>query len=287
MRKRAMLLGLIGLGLIGLAGPANAQDPDGDRERLERARALRRQLVALEGVGRARVMKERGLKQPSRQAVNSYYNVERFEPVTARFVRFTVSATVNGSEPCLHTLDLSSPDSPANLMTTAGVRLTASSLLPAFRHHFSDGKYTPPGWWCWISAERGAGWLQVELPKPATISRLVWSRDARNQNHDRVPTAYKVEVSEDGRVWKTVATGEDRLQKGADYQVSREASVQALDADQQMQHQALLAMLRKLGGSLPYEVKSGPQVGENVNGAFSALFLNGIQQHVGKQCCPV
>jgi hypothetical protein len=57
--------------------------------------------------------------------------------------------------------------------------------------------------------------------------------------------------------------------------------------DQRMHHQGLLALLRKLGSSHPLEIKSGPQVGEHVNGAFIATFLNGVRQHVGKQRCPV
>jgi hypothetical protein len=67
--------------------------------------------------------------------------------------------------------------------------------------------------------------------------------------------------------------------------VSRWAAIQALDAGRQKQHQKLLAELRKLGVTRTSEVQSGPQVGEGINGAFSALFLNGI--HAGKPCCPV
>jgi hypothetical protein len=232
------------------------------------------------------VLKERGVRLPARSSVGTASNVESFEPVTARFVRFSVTATVTGDEPCLHTLELYGPDGPANLMGNAGVRLTASSVMPAFRDHFKDGKYAPPTW-CWVSGERGAGWLQVELPAAAKIARVVWSRDAANRHHDRVPTDYRVEVSEDGQAWRTVATGEDRVQVGRAYRVSREDSVRALDEDQQMQHQGALAMLRKLGESWPVEVKSGPQVGEGINGAFVSLFLNGIPMHAGKQRCPV
>jgi hypothetical protein len=280
MRKRAMLLGLFGLGLFGLAGPANAEEPDRSRDRV---RGLRRQLMDLEAIGRARVFQERGVKPPRRPAVNTASNLESFEAVTARFVRFTVTATVNGAEPCLHTLEITGPDSPANL--TGGARLTASSIWPGHLGDFKDGKYVPG--WFWVSRERGAGWLRVELPAPARIARVVWSRDAAGRHHDRIPSAYKVEVSGDGRAWQTVATGEDRAVPGRDYWISRSAMVKALDPGQRKRHQGLLDELRKLGVPRPNEVKSGPQVGENVNGAFAALFLNGEQRHVGKQRCPV
>src|SRR5262249_37933657 len=40
-----------------------------------------------------------------REPVNPRHNVERFAPVTARFVRFTVLATNDGSEPALDELE--------------------------------------------------------------------------------------------------------------------------------------------------------------------------------------
>jgi hypothetical protein len=280
----AMFLGVFGV--FGLAGQANAEEPSRDSQWLDRVCALRKQLTEFEALGRARVLKERGLRPAARPPVTTAANVEDFAPVTARFVRFTVGATVNGAEPCLHTLEVNGPDSPVNLALAEGVRLTASSVMPDFRSHFKDGKYAPLSW-CWVSAERGKGWLRVELPAPAKINRLMWSRDAANRHHDRVPTAYQVEVSEDGRGWRTVATSEDRELAGRDYWVSREASVKALDVDQQSRYAGVLAMLRKLGGARPIEVKSGPQVGEGVPGAFAALFLSGVPKHVGKQRCPV
>src|SRR5260370_604307 len=166
MRKRAMLLGLFGLGLFGLAGPANAEKPDKHRERADRVRALRPQLPDLEAVGRARVLQERGVNPPRRPAVNTAANVENFKAVTARFVRFTVLATVNGAEPCLHTLEIYGPDSSANL--TGGARLTASSIWPGHLGDFKDGKYGQG--WFWVSRERGKRWLQGEPPPAAKIA---------------------------------------------------------------------------------------------------------------------
>jgi hypothetical protein len=54
---------------------------------------------------------------------------------------------------------------------------------------------------------------------------------------------------------------------------------------QQKQRRDLVAELKKLGAPGPNEVTSGPQVGEGINGGFSALFLNGTE--AGKQRCPV
>jgi len=283
MIKRAMLLGLFSLGLFLLARTVNAQEPDKKREQAERVRALQQQIMDLESIGRAKVLQERGVKPGLRPAVKTTSNVESFAPVTARFLRFNVLATVSGDEPCLDALGIFGPDSSANLTATAGVRLTASSIWPGHLGDFKGGKYGPG--WCWVGKERGTGWVQVELPAPTKIARVVWSRDTKNRYHDRFATAYKVEVSEDGRAWHTVATGADRAAPGHDHRVSRSALLKALDPSQRKKRQELLAELRKLGAPGPNEVKSGPQVGEGINGAFAVHGLNGSLG--GRNFCPV
>jgi hypothetical protein len=285
MRKRALRLGLFALALFILARTVNAQEPDRKQERAERIRALQQQLAELASIGRARVLEERGIKPAPRPAVKTTGNVESFAPVTARFVRFDVLATVSGDEPCLDTLELFGPDSTVNLTATEGARLTASSVWPGHLGDFKDGKYGPG--WCWVGKERGKGWVQVELPAPTKVARLVWGRDAKNRYHDRFATVYRVDVSEDGRIWQTVATGEDRAAHGPGPQFSRSTLARALDPGQRKKRQEVLAELRKLGVPGPGEGKSGPQPGEGVNGGFLALFLNGEHGHAGKYRCPV
>jgi hypothetical protein len=285
MRKRALLLGVFSLGVLSLAGTAHAQGPDRQRERAERIRALHRQILDVEHLGWTRVLQDRGVKPRTRSAVKTRSNVETFAPVTARFLRFNVLATVSGDEPSLDALDLYGPDGTANLTAGEGVRLTASSVWPGHLGDFKDGRYGAG--WCWVGTERGRGWLQVELPAPTTISRLVWGRDAQNRYHDRFATVYRVEVSEDGTNWQTVATSEDRVVPGDNQGVSRSALLKALDPTQRKKRHELLAELRKLGAPPPNQVKSGPQVGEGVNGGFASLFLNGEHGHAGKQRCPV
>src|SRR5207253_6120658 len=114
----------------------------------------------------------------------------------------------------------------------------------------------------------GTGWLQAEFPAPVEVARLVWSRDVTNRYHDRLATTYKVEVSDDGRAWNTVATDEGRAPPGGDYRVSRSAAVKALDPEQQKKRQELREELYQLGVPRPSEVRSGPQVGEGINGRF-------------------
>jgi hypothetical protein len=278
-----MLLGLFGLGVFSLASALNAQGPGKDAERADRARVIQRQIMDLEDIGRARVLQARGVRPLPRSAVKSAYNVENFAPVTARFVRFNVLATVSGDEPCLDALEIYGPDSSVNLTAAEGVRLTASSIWPGHLGDFKGGKYGKG--WCWVAPERGKGWVQVELPAPAKISRVVWSRDAFNRHHDRFATVYKIEASEDGRAWRTVATGEDRARPGHALGFTRSTLVKALDPSQQKQRRELLEELRKMGAPRPNEVKSGPQVGEGINGAFFVDGLNGPL--TGDNFCPV
>jgi hypothetical protein len=282
MKHTAMLLGLL---CLGLAPPANAEEPANDNAQKERARMLRQQFIDLEAIGRARVWQERGLKPPRRPLVSSVSNVEEFEPVTARFVRFNVQATIDGIEPCIQALEINEVGGKTNLTAASGVRLTASSIMPSFLLYFREGKYIAH--WVWVSGEKGKGWLQVELPAAAKINRVVWSRDPGGKYRDRVASVYKIETSEDGKIWQTVATDEGRPLWGADYWVPRAALVKALDAEQRKQHSDLILELKKLGGPRLNEVKSGLQVGESVPGGFVSLFLNGIPMHAGKQRCPV
>src|SRR5262245_39719025 len=200
MRMRPILLGLLCLGFLALPDLASAQDFDKYSDPAERVRTVRRQLANLEAVGRDRVLRDRGLKPPRRPPVNTGSNVETFNAVKARYIRFSVRSTVDGNEPCLHTLHIDGPDSPANLMANPGVWATASSIMPPFVRHFNDGVYGSPDW-CWVSKERGTGWLEVELLEPARVNRIIWSRDAAGRHRDRIPLSYTIEASEDGKTW--------------------------------------------------------------------------------------
>jgi mono/diheme cytochrome c family protein len=149
-----------------------------------------------------------------RPAVNTHRNVEDFEPVSARFVRFTILATNDGTEPCLDELQIFAPNSDINIAEAKrGGKATASSLLPGYAihqiSHLNDGILGNQH--SWISNERGKGWAQIELPQSTVVSRVVWERDTDETFADRLATAYRVEISEDGQKWTEVANGNDRL----------------------------------------------------------------------------
>ena len=144
------------------------------------------------------------------QKLSALGNEEVFPPTYAKFVRFTVSSTQGGGEPCLDELALYGPESSENLALNG--KPTASSLLPGYPIH--QIAHLTDGWlgneFSWISNEPGKGWVMVELPHETTISRLTWGRDASGRMADRLPQTYKIEVSEDGERWRTVASHETR-----------------------------------------------------------------------------
>ncbi|NOX53748.1 MAG: hypothetical protein GXP27_04800, partial [Planctomycetes bacterium] len=133
-------------------------------------------------------------------------NVVAFEPVRAKLVRFVILGSSRG-EPCVDELEIYGPDSDDNLaLAKRGAKATASSCLPGYAihriEHLNDGRYGNRH--SWIAAQK-SGWAQIELPEPATIDRVVFSRDREGRYQDRVPVAFEVHVSLDGKDWQVVA----------------------------------------------------------------------------------
>jgi hypothetical protein len=152
------------------------------------------------------------LKRPP---VESRRNVERFRAVPARFVRFTIAATNDGIEPCLDELEIyTAGETPRNVaLASARARARASSVLagsPLHRlEHLNDGRHGNA--WSWIAAERGKGWVEVELPRVETIDRVVWGRDREGKFKDRLPVNYRIDIATEPGKWQTVASATDRL----------------------------------------------------------------------------
>ena len=146
-------------------------------------------------------------------------NTERFAPIEAKFVRFTIAATTQ-LEPCIDELEIfTTGETSRNIaLASTGARTTSSGNYPDNSlhklEHLNDGHYGNER--SWISNERGKGWVQIEFAKSETIDRLVWSRDRDNvpRYNDRLATRYRIEISRDGTAWQTVATADDRLAFG-------------------------------------------------------------------------
>jgi hypothetical protein len=153
------------------------------------------------------------LEQPS-HTPNPRRNVEEFEPVAARSVRFTIQRTADGLEPCLDELEIySAADDSRNVaLASAGAIATASSVYPNSEihklEHIHDGRTGNS--YSWISNERGRGWVQLEFPEPVLINRIVWSRDREGKFKDRLATRYDIEVRSEEGAWQAIAGSHDR-----------------------------------------------------------------------------
>jgi mono/diheme cytochrome c family protein len=137
---------------------------------------------------------------------------DTFPPETARFLRFSILETADGAEPCLDEIEVYAPDGGPNLaLASTGAKASASSLLPGYPihqiAHLNDGRLGNDH--SWISGARGTGWAMIEFPGPVRIGRVVWSRDGANPPRfkDRTPALYRLQVSDDGKAFRTVFEG--------------------------------------------------------------------------------
>jgi hypothetical protein len=147
---------------------------------------------------------------PLRPAVNYQRNEERFEAITAKFVRFTVFATTRG-QPCIDELEVwSGSDNVA--LASHGAKATASSALPGYAihkiKHLNDGVYGNSH--SWISNEQGGGWAEIELAQPTQVDRIIWGRDRDGVVNDRLAVRYRIEVAQEPNEWHVVASSSDR-----------------------------------------------------------------------------
>ena len=145
-----------------------------------------------------------------RPDVNAKKNTDTFEPIVAKFVRFTIHKT-NQSQPCIDELEIYSGDENVAL-ASAGAKPSSSGDFVHPLHklaHINDGRHGNSR--SWISSVVSGGWVQIELPEPTKIDRIVWGRDRRGRYGDRVAIDYKIEVSTDESSWKSVSSSADRM----------------------------------------------------------------------------
>lgn len=189
-----------------------ADDWPGRRQEIER---VRRQLarLALQSA-RRQPLADSGIERPP---VSRGENIDRFAPVEARFLRFTIQQTDAGAQPCLDELEVftADDDAPRNVaLASAETKLRVSSTLPGHAihqpRHINDGLYGNEH--SWISDEAGQGWVELEFADPVVIDCVLWGRDRGWQPRydDRIATQYEIAVSLDGQAWRTVASSADR-----------------------------------------------------------------------------
>ena len=183
-----------------------------DKGRAQQLDVVRKSLATLENhLEGLEPLADPTKKTPVRLPVNSRRNLERFAAVRAKFVRFEVFAT-NSAEPCVDELEIFSVGAnPKNV--ARGATVSSSGDYPGspdiHRLEFvNDGNYGNSR--SWISNSAGKGWVILELPESVEIDRMIWGRDREEKYRDRLATNYNLDVSLDGKTWRTVASSKDR-----------------------------------------------------------------------------
>lgn len=152
----------------------------------------------------------------------------QFSPQEVRFVRVTIHQTSGGTQPGIDELEIFGPDGKQNLaLAQHGAVASASSVLAGYRihqiKHLNDGLYGNDR--SWIAATSDRAWVQIELPKPAAVTSVLITRDRSGKYRDRIPEAFEVSVSPDGKQWRSVAkrerTGPNRARRLPTFQVNR------------------------------------------------------------------
>lgn len=147
-----------------------------------------------------------------REPVNARENVEFFQPVQARFVRFTVHAT-NRGEPCIDELEIYSGDQNVGLASSGAQSTSSGDFIHPLHKlvHINDGKHGNAR--SWIADKTSGGWVQIELAEAYTIDRIKWGRDRTGRYADRLAIDYRIEASVDGRAWTMLCSSADRQRR--------------------------------------------------------------------------
>ncbi|MGB8168756.1 MAG: PSD1 and planctomycete cytochrome C domain-containing protein [Chthoniobacteraceae bacterium] len=182
--------------------------PEADAMRLE-AKKLKPQLAKIEQqLARFVPLAKAGADRPP---VNARMNTDRFAPVTAKRVRFTIRQT-NNLEPCLDELEVFDTTGRNVALVGDGAAVTSSGdIIVADRHdlkHLNDGRYGNSR--SWMSNEKGKGWVVLEFSEVHTIDRVLWGRDREGKFTDRLATDYLIEIADAAGEWRAVADSTDR-----------------------------------------------------------------------------
>ncbi|MCY3015857.1 MAG: PSD1 and planctomycete cytochrome C domain-containing protein [Planctomycetota bacterium] len=176
---------------------------------------------------------------------------DHFQPVTTQRIRLNVIATDATSEgPAFDELEVwgtSMPDQaatalPATNLAAAMLGGKASSSGAAKQvggddEVLNDGKYGKES--TWVADRRPPAWVQIDLPHPARIDRVTWSRDRhlaeqRSPDHaSRLTSRWAIEVDDGKGGWRTVVDA------------TRSSGIDAETAERRRECEAKLAELQR------------------------------------------
>jgi len=210
------------------------------------AETLRKETGALEGqvaeidrqLARFVPLARAGAERPP---VNARLNTDRFAPVKAKRVRFTIKQT-NSLEPCIDELEVFDPAGRNVALASEGSTASSSGdTMVADCHelrHINDGQYGNEH--SWMSNEKGRGWIVLEFPEEHIIDRVVWGRDRDGKFKDRLATDYVIEVADTPGEWRVVADASDRAAFGLKNKKPAEFSTKGLSPDEAQEATGLM-----------------------------------------------
>jgi hypothetical protein len=147
-----------------------------------------------------------------------------FQPVRAKYVRLTVTSTIQKYPPAFDEIEVWTPAANGQPASNAGSARNgaiarssgADASLGSKDEFLNDGRL---GWKSsWLATNRAGGkgfgkgemWVEIELPRPVVINRVAWSCDYDDQGPDTVPLRWRfvkdwtIEVAEEPGRWRTV-----------------------------------------------------------------------------------
>ncbi len=185
---------------------------------------------------------------------------EMFDPVLASAVRMEIDATTQGAASLYEFEIWSSPadGEPANVaLASSGAIPSASSFALANQtRHFDnlvDGSVDARQAFPWVAEAAGSAWIQVELPVPRKIDRVVWYQGTST------PASYEIKVLDaSSGQWKTVADTQHRLPRLDDSRPIDSITIDGLTVEQLAQLADLAQKIRESEQKLQ-RYSSGPQ----------------------------
>jgi hypothetical protein len=210
------------------AGVQHAERPLASSDEAERKRAaetLRIEIASIDAKIESTEPHAAPGQKNRRSPVNARLNIERFAPVTAKRLRFTITAGVQG-EPCIDELEVLNEAGENVALSSRGVKATASGTYPNSElhklEHINDGRVGNSQ--SWISNESGKGWIALEFPEVVTFNKIRWGRDREEKFSDRLATNYHIETKIDGGDWKLITDSSDRIPYGEKNSITNAAT---------------------------------------------------------------
>ncbi len=155
-----------------------------------------------------------------RPAVSTRHNIETFEPVQVKYVRFTIEASYR-AQACIDELEVFSGEQNVALALVGGKATSSGDFVHPLHklEQINDGEYGNER--SWIAANN-TGWVQIELPELTTIERIEWGRDRTGKWDDRLAVGYRIEGAKEPGTWQLLASSADRERRASGSSKKRE-----------------------------------------------------------------